>query len=100
MRLVQAHLSPFSALLLSSQPVFGCGSVSVSPCSWPPTIDTPSSVPGVLTEPAPHEAPTSGRYGSLVYAIVPLPEIVAELCHAQYCVPKPDGRMPVGSATM
>ena len=70
MRLTHAHLSPFSAPLLSSQPLLGNGSVSVSACSWPKTIETPSSVPGLLTEPAPHDAPTSGRYGSFVHAIV------------------------------
>ena len=51
---------------------------------------TPSSVPGELTEPAPHDAPASGKYGSFVHAIV-CPAAVVELWDAQYCVPKPDG---------
>jgi len=50
-RPVHAHLSPFSAPLASVQPVLGNGSLSVSPCSWPATIETPSIVPGVLTLP-------------------------------------------------
>src|ERR1700694_837581 len=95
---VQAHLSPFSAPLESSQPELGCGSVSVSPCSCPPTIDTPSSVPGLLTEPAPHDAPASGMYGRVVRAAAP-PLALVELWYAQYWVPNPDGRIPCGIAT-
>lgn len=70
-----------------------------SPCSWPATIETPSSVPGLLTLPCPHDVPASGMYGRLVNAIVP-PAAAVELCHAQYCTLKPIGMTLCGSATM
>ena len=46
--LIQAHLSPFSAPLPSSQPPFGKMSVSVSANSWPTTIVIPAFAPRAL----------------------------------------------------
>src|SRR5579862_77316 len=78
LRFTHAHSSPISPLALLYQPLVGCGSVSVSACSWPSTIETPSSVPGLLTEPSPQFPPASGMYGKFVYAIT-LPFAFSEL---------------------
>jgi hypothetical protein len=56
--LIQAHLSPFSAPLPSSQPPLGKMSDSVSPNSWPPTIVMPALGPSPLKS-APQLAPAS-----------------------------------------
>src|SRR6266851_7188524 len=65
---IQAHLSPFSLPLPSSQPVLGNGSLMDSPYSWPPTMLTPSSSPALppLTKFCPHDAPASVWYGKFV----------------------------------
>src|SRR5882762_6903382 len=67
-REIQAHLSPFSRPLPSSQPLLGNGSLTDSPYSWPPTMLTPSSNPALplLTKFCPQEAPASVMYGRLV----------------------------------
>ena len=63
--LIQAHLSPFSSPLLSSQPPFGNWSVIVSAISCPSTIVIPAFEPRPLKF-APHEAPASVMYGRFV----------------------------------
>src|SRR5579875_3321705 len=62
---IQAHLSPFSAPELSSQPPLGKMSVSVSANSWPPTMVMPAFEPRPLKL-APQLAPASVMYGMLV----------------------------------
>src|SRR5690348_5121954 len=93
---IQAHLSPFSAPLPSSQPPFGYWSVIVSAISWPSTIVIPAFEPRPLKF-APHEPPASVMYGRFVYAMFPYGDEV-ELCHAQYCVPKPAALLCVAVA--
>src|SRR5947209_4502159 len=68
--LIQAHLSPFSLPLLSSQPTFGKMSVSVSANSWPPTMVMPAFGPRPLKF-APQLEPALVIYGIFVYAILP-----------------------------
>ena len=65
---LQAHLSPFSAPLPSSQPPFGNWSVIVSASSCPSTIVMPSVAPAEpgFTKFDPHEAPASVMYGRFV----------------------------------
>ena len=55
---IQAHLSPFSAPLLSSQPPLGKMSLSVSANSCPPTMVMPAFDPSPLKF-APQLAPAS-----------------------------------------
>src|SRR5215469_15937272 len=62
---IQAHLSPFSAPLESSQPPFGNWSVIVSAISWPETIVIPALEPRPLKL-APQLAPASVMYGRFV----------------------------------
>src|SRR6266480_1771984 len=62
---IQAHLSPFSAPLESSQPPFGNWSVIVSAISWPATMVMPACVPRPLKL-APQLAPASVMYGRFV----------------------------------
>src|SRR5215469_10471837 len=93
---IQAHLSPFSAPLPSSQPPFGNWSVAASAISWPETMVMPASAPKPLKL-APQLAPASVIYGRFVYASLPYEELV-ELCHAQYCVPNPLALAPCAVA--
>src|SRR5579859_3837215 len=67
---IQAHLSPFSLPLLSSQPVLGNWSEIVSASSWPPTMVMPASGPRPLKF-APQLEPASLMYGKFVYATLP-----------------------------
>src|SRR5204862_1546236 len=84
--------SPFSSPRRSSQPPLGNWSVIVSASSCPSTIVCPAFGPRPLKF-APHDAPASVMYGRFVYATFPTDEDV-ELCHAQYCEPKPEALLP------
>src|SRR5690349_656715 len=95
-----AQMSPISPLMLSYQPLGGCGSVWLSESSWPSTMLTPSRLPAgpELMKFLPQLEPASAMYGRFVYD-TSLAPLMKSPWYAQYCVPKPLELWPCDVAT-
>src|SRR5579884_3281582 len=88
---VHAHLSPFSAPLLSAHPLTGSGSVLLSSSSWAITETIPSTpaFPFGPTVWAAHALRHRFAFPTNAYLIF-VPAMVLAVCQPQYFVQKPE----------